>query len=60
MKSGETKKAPFNEAMDTPQSDLFARNCVLNIVIIVFFIEIVKLRKTKEEKIVQWRKKALH
>lgn len=60
MKSGETKNAPFNGAMDTPQSDLFARNCVLNKIIIVFFIEIVKLRKTKEEKIVQWRKKALH
>lgn len=46
MKSGEIKKAPFNEAMDTPQSDLFARNCVLNIiVIIVFFVEIVKLIK---------------
>ena len=60
MKSGETKKAPFNEAMDTPQSDLFARSCVLNSLIIIFFVEIVKLRKTKGEKIVQWKKKALH
>lgn len=61
MKSGEIKKAPFNEAMDTPQSDLFVRNCVLNImVIIVFFVEIVKLIKIKGEKIVQWKKKALH
>ena len=47
--------------MDTPQSDLFARNYVLNImVIIVFFVEIVKLIKIKGEKIVQWKKKALH
>lgn len=54
MKSGETKKAPFNEAMmDTPQSDLFARNCVLNSIIIIFFVEIVKLIKIKGEKIVQ-------
>lgn len=61
MKSGETKNAPFNGAMDTPQSDLFARNYVLNImVIIVFFVEIVKLIKIKGEKIVQWKKKALH
>lgn len=60
MKSGETKKAPFNGAMDTPQSDLFARNCVLNSIIIIFFVEIVKLIKIKGEKIVQWRKKALH
>ena len=60
MKSGETKKAPFNEAMDTPQSDLFARSCVLNSLIIRFFVEIVKLRKTKGVKIVQWKKKALH
>lgn len=60
MKSGETKKAPFNGAMDTPQSDLFARNCVLNNIIIIFFVEIVKLIKIKGEKIVQWKKKALH
>lgn len=61
MKSGEIKKAPFNGAMDTPQSDLFARNCVLNsMIIIIFFVEIVKLRKIKGEKIVQWKKKALH
>lgn len=60
MKSGETKKAPFNGAMDTPQIDLFARNCVLNSIIIIFFVEIVKLIKIKGEKIVQWRKKALH
>lgn len=53
MKSGEIKKAPFNGAMDTPQSDLFARNCVLNNIIIIFFVEIVKLIKTKREKIVQ-------
>ena len=53
MKSGEIKKAPFNGAMDTPQSDLFARNCVLNRIIIIFFVEIVKLIKTKREKIVQ-------
>ena len=47
--------------MDEPQSDLFARNCVLNsMIIIIFFVEIVKLRKIKEEKIVQWKKKALH
>lgn len=53
MKSGETKKAPLNGAMDTPQSDLFARNCVLNSIIIIFFVEIVKLIKIKGEKIVQ-------
>lgn len=47
--------------MDAPQSDLFARNCVLNsIIIIIFFVEIVKLIKIKGEKIVQWKKKALH
>ncbi len=46
--------------MDTPQSDLFARNCVLNNIIIIFFVEIVKLIKIKGEKIVQWKKKALH
>lgn len=62
MKSGETKKAPFQwGVMDTPQSDLFARSCVLNsMIIIIFFVEIVKLRKIKGEKIVQWKKKALH
>jgi len=50
-----------NGAMDAPQSDLFARNCVLNsVIIIIFFVEIVKLRKIKGEKIVQWKKKALH
>lgn len=55
MKSGETKKgsAQWKPMMDTPQSDLFARNCVLNNLIIVFFVEIVKLIKIKGEKIVQ-------
>lgn len=62
MKSGETQKMlRSNGAMDAPQSDLFARNCVLNsMIIIIFFVEIVKLRKIKGEKIVQWKKKALH
>ena len=59
MKSGETKKMlRSNGAMDAPQSDLFARNCVLNsMIIIIFFVEIVKLRKIKGRKLYNGRKR---